>query len=173
MKTIYFVRHGQSELNVAGRVAGHTDTPLTAEGRNQAKKAGQQAKDLGIEHIITSPLSRAMDTAKIIAKEIDYPEDKIEVNPMFIERNFGDMEAKPYKTARNYDVVKNAEHSTDLIDRAQRSINYLKTLPYKKILVVSHGSTGRALRHHIVKDQPFNHPVRFENAQIVEWRISL
>lgn len=172
MKTIYFVRHGLSELNVAGKVAGHTDTPLVDEGRKQAKKAGKQAKELGIEHIIASPLSRTVETAKIIAKEIDYPEDKIEINPLFTERHFGDMEAKTYVRGTNYDAVRNAEKAEDLIFRAGRGLDYLKTLPYSKILVVSHGSMGRAIRHHIDEDQPFDHPVHFVNAQIVTWNIS-
>lgn len=173
MKTIYFVRHGESELNVARKVAGHTETPLTKEGRAQAKRAGKQAKDLGIEHIISSPLERAHDTAKIIAKEMKYPVSKIEVNPLFIERFFGAMEAQPYKPDTDYDGIADAELTHLFLARAEQAVAYLKSLPYSKILVVSHGATGRALRHHIVADMPFHHPVKFENAQIVEWELTL
>ena len=171
MKYIYFIRHGLSELNVAGLVAGHTDTPLVDEGREQAKNAGKQAKKLGIDHIISSPLARTIETAKIIAKEINYSEDKIEINPLFVERHFGDMEAQKYKPGTNYDVINNAEKTEEIIERADRAINYLRSLPYKKIMVVSHGSMGRAMRHHLVADEPFHHPVHFVNAEIIQWSL--
>lgn len=171
MKTLYFVRHGLSELNVAGLLAGATDTPLVDEGRSQAKKAGKKAKKLDIDHLIASPLSRTMETAKIIAKEIGYPEDKIEVNPLFVERHFGDMEAQKYKPGINYDVINNAESSADILKRADKAIKYLQTLPYKKIMIVSHGSMGRAMRHHLVEDAPFHHPVAILNAEIIEWQL--
>lgn len=171
MTHIYFIRHGLSELNVAGRVAGSTDTPLVNEGREQAKIAGRAARKLGIEHIICSPLSRAHETAKIIAKEIGYPIDKIEVNPMFIERNFGEMEGQPYVPDINYDGIKDAEKLTDLLSRSEQAVKYLKTLPYSKIMVVSHGSTGRALRHHILPHQPFHYPIKYNNAEIITWQL--
>lgn len=171
MKTIYFIRHGLSELNTQGKIAGHTETPLTKTGRKQARAAGKKAKNLGIDHIVTSPLSRAYDTAVLMAKEIGYPKDKIEVNPLFIERNFGAMETQPYKPDINFDGIADAEATDVLLARAQQAVHYLKTLPYNKILVVSHGSTGRALRHHIVSGQPFNAPIKYANAELVEWPV--
>jgi probable phosphoglycerate mutase len=172
MTHIYFVRHGLSELNVAGMVAGVTDTPLVNEGRRQAKLAGKAAKKLGIQHMICSPLSRAHETAKIIAKEIGYPEDKIEVNPMFIERNFGEREAQPYVPDFDYDGIKDAEKLDEFLSRAERAVRYLETLPYDKIMVVSHGATGRALRHHLIPHQPYHLSIKYNNAEIVEWDLS-
>lgn len=171
MKTIYFIRHGLSELNAKGKIAGHTETPLTKVGREQAKLAGNQAKALGIEHIITSPLSRAYETAKIMAQEVGYPLKNIEVNPLFVERNFGVMEMQPYQPDTDYDGITDAEATDVLLARAEQAVNYLKSLPYNKILVVSHGSTGRALRHHLVPDQPFHAPIKYANAEIIGWDI--
>ncbi len=172
MTHLYFIRHGLSQLNVEGKVAGTTETPLTEIGKQQASAAGKNTKGLGIEHIISSPLSRALDTAKLIAKEIGYPVNKIEINPLFIERSFGVMEAQPYRPDMNYDGVVDAEELSSLLTRAEQAIKYLHTLPYNKILVVSHGSTGRALRHHLEADKPFHFPKRFANAELVEWIIS-
>lgn len=68
---IYLVRHGETELNVAGRHHGHTDSPLTERGREQARAAGRalaalvQGEDT---MIISSPLGRALTTAELIAK---------------------------------------------------------------------------------------------------------
>ncbi len=169
MTHLYFVRHGLSQLNVEGRLAGFLDTPLVDDGRKQAKKAGQTAKELGIEYIITSPLSRAYETAKIIATEIGYPVEKIEVNPMFIERHFGAMEGEIYVPDTNFDGILDAEPTHVLLSRSELAVRYLETLPYKKILVVSHGAIGRALRHHIIPDEPFHLPIKYANAEIVEW----
>lgn len=172
MTHIYFVRHGLSELNVAGRVAGVTDTPLVNEGREQAKIAGKAAKKLGIDYMICSPLSRAQETAKIIAQEIGYPEDKIEVNPMFIERDFGEREGQPYVPDFNYDGIKDAEKLDEFLSRTERAVRYLESLPYDKIMVVSHGATGRALRHHLIPHQPYHHSIKYDNAEIIEWLIN-
>ena len=69
MAEIYFVRHGQSEANAANLVAGWRDYPLTKEGVNQATKEAQEIKrKLHIGGMISSPLMRAHDTAKIIAQ---------------------------------------------------------------------------------------------------------
>lgn len=172
MTHLYFVRHGLSQLNLEGKVAGHTDTPLTHKGKQQASAAGKKVIDVGIEHIITSPLSRAYDTAKIIAEEIGYPVDKIEVNPLFIERNFGAMEQQPYTPDIDYDGIIDAERLDVFLARAEQAIKYLHSLPYNKILVVSHGATGRALRHHLVTDQPFHYPQKLGNAELIEWIIT-
>ena len=172
MTHLYFVRHGLSQLNKERRVAGVTETHLTKEGKLQAKITGGKSKNLDIEHIISSPLSRAYDTAKIIAKEIGYPIDKIEVNPLFIERNFGAMENQPYTPDTDYDGIADAEKLDVFLARAKQAITYLHTLPYSKILVVSHGATGRALRHHLDKDKPFDFPERYSNAELVEWIIT-
>ncbi len=171
MTYLFFVRHGLSQLNIEGRVAGVTDTPLTEEGQKQATQTGVRAKHLDIEHIISSPLSRAYHTAKLIAQEINYPVNKIEVNPLFIERNFGIMEGQPYQSDIDYDGVIDAEATKDFLSRAEQSIQYLKMLPYSKILVVSHGAVGRAIRHHLTPDEPYDYPRRIKNAEIVKWII--
>ena len=62
------VRHGQSEWNALGRMQGHADSPLTPEGRRQAQAAAH--KLTGFDWIVSSDLSRALDTAIIIAREL-------------------------------------------------------------------------------------------------------
>src|SRR5690606_2527197 len=70
MKKLYFIRHGLSVMNRQGVFSGSIDTPLTDEGRKQAKRAGKLARDFGIDYIVSSPLARALETAQIIAGEI-------------------------------------------------------------------------------------------------------
>lgn len=67
---IYLIRHGQSEFNAAHSDGGPDpmifDAPLTALGRQQALAARAQAASLGIQHVICTPFTRALQTAKII-----------------------------------------------------------------------------------------------------------
>ncbi len=171
MKKLYFVRHGESELGALNLGAGHIETPLTSKGREQAKQAGKVAKDLAINLIISSPLSRAQDTAKIIAKEIGYPLKDIEVNPMFIERFFGEYEGRPIIQDPNFDFdsIKGIEKKVDLLNRARKALDYLESLSADNVLVVAHGQFGRALRHHVLEDFPFDYAHKLANAEIVQW----
>jgi len=171
VKKLYFIRHGISELNVQGLYAGHTDTPLTDEGRAQAKKAGSDAAGLHINLIVSSPLSRALETAQIAATEIGYPVDKIIIDDRLIERNFGKLEAQTYSPHHSEDhrLEHGAETSEKLIDRMRAFLNWLEAQQADNILVVSHGSTGRALRSLVKKDFPFSHPSHLGNAELYEW----
>ncbi len=66
---VYFIRHGQSEFNAAYNGAGDPfifDAPLTELGFQQAADAKAEIAQLGISRAITSPLTRAIQTAKTI-----------------------------------------------------------------------------------------------------------
>jgi broad specificity phosphatase PhoE len=169
MKQLYFVRHGLSEMNLQERVAGSTDTPLAAEGRKQAKEAGKKAKELGIQSIAASPLSRALETAQIIAKEIGLPKDKLHINKLLLERDFGPFEGKKWSPDLNLDGLSDIETFDTLINRAELALQWLNTLEKDNILVVSHGAFGRALRSLLLDDYPYDHPSRLTNAEIVCW----
>ncbi len=67
--TIFFIRHGQSEFNAAFQGEADPlifDAPLTTLGFEQAKKARETIADLGITRVISSPLTRALQTAQTI-----------------------------------------------------------------------------------------------------------
>lgn len=155
-------------MNVAGLFSGHTETLLTPEGQRQAIAAGKKAKNFGIDFIISSPLSRAHDTAKLIAKEIGYPEDEIILSDLFNERYYGAMEGKPYNQDRTNNDFTGSESTKALLKRARKALDYLETVKADTILVVSHGAFGRALRHHILEDFPFSNYHRIPNAEIFQ-----
>ena len=73
MSVLYLVRHGQSDWNRIGRIQGRSESPLTELGRQQATALGRLLgsilTDSGID-IVASPLSRAFETATIIAAEL-------------------------------------------------------------------------------------------------------
>ena len=69
MKTIYMVRHGESVFNASTHFE-RGDTPLTERGRAQAEAVGMRLKTVPIDIIISSPVTRAKETADIIGQHI-------------------------------------------------------------------------------------------------------
>jgi len=164
MKHIYFVRHGECELNLLKVFAGHSDSPLTELGREQAKLAATDiiAKGLRIDKIVSSTLRRADETAKIIANEIGYPTDSILPSDLFMERGFGVLEGTPrsdFFDAYSYEDIDDApraETIEQLHDRAAKAYNLVQALPEENILVVSHSAFYRAFKR-AVDGNPFSH----------------
>lgn len=66
MKTIYFVRHGQTLLNQFRRMQGWVDSPLTEKGEAQAKATGQKLAQTRFDLAISSDMMRAIHTLDII-----------------------------------------------------------------------------------------------------------
>ncbi|OUN39318.1 histidine phosphatase family protein [Faecalibacterium sp. An77] len=98
MKTVYFTRHGQTVWNVENKICGVTDSPLTDLGRQQARALGRQlaADSHGITRILCSPLSRARETAEIVAASTGLP---LTVEPRLREQAFGRYEGTPRNDA--------------------------------------------------------------------------
>jgi broad specificity phosphatase PhoE len=171
VKKLYFIRHGQSEFNVRGLFAGRTETPLTEDGRAQAKRTGKVAKTKGlqVDLIISSPLSRALETAQIVAREINYPLNKIVISEQMIERDFGEGEGTPWIADPRKRNFKGMETDDELVVRARKALDWIEELPADSIVVVSHGSIGRALRSLVKEDFPMSHPHKLSNAELYEW----
>jgi uncharacterized phosphatase len=168
MKTLFFMRHGLTDMNAAGVFSGRSNASLTEEGRAQAKRAGKVAKDLNIDAIVCSTMSRAIETAEIVAKGIGYPIDKIHKSSLLIERHFGELEGQPYKPDLNLDGFADVESTDTLKNRTLLALEWIETIPGDNILVVSHGSSGRMLRHVTNPEIPFSGAGKFGNAEIVE-----
>ncbi|MDP9251443.1 MAG: histidine phosphatase family protein, partial [Chloroflexota bacterium] len=84
--TFYFVRHGESEANVARRFAGRTDSPLTERGRQQARAVAEALVSERFDRVISSPLSRCRDTALVIAQRQQLP---VDLEPDLVEIDVG------------------------------------------------------------------------------------
>ena len=69
MKVI-FVRHGQTTENVVRRHQPE-HTPLSPLGRQQAEMAGERLTEVGVTHAIAGPLVRTLETASLIARQLD------------------------------------------------------------------------------------------------------
>ena len=84
-----FVRHGQTDWNVQGRLQGRSDRPLDADGIAQAHASSEQLADEKVSFIVSSPLMRAQQTARVISEALNVP---ISIDQHFIERSFGSLE---------------------------------------------------------------------------------
>lgn len=87
---VYLLRHGETEGNVRGSYSGVTDTPLTDLGKQQAVDAHLRFEDIEFDVVLSSPLSRAHDTARV------FTDSKIQIHDGLKEMNFGIFENLTY-----------------------------------------------------------------------------
>jgi broad specificity phosphatase PhoE len=83
---LFLIRHGESEGNAAGFVQGHLDFGLTSLGRAQAHATAERLRDLKVDRLVSSPLSRAFQTASIIAGALG---QSVESEPGLMEYDMG------------------------------------------------------------------------------------
>lgn len=173
MGRIYFVRHGESKANVDGKFAGQKEnSELTKKGREQARLAAKDLKDKGIEihRIISSPLVRAHETAKIILSETGLMVD-IELDERVIEYDMGSLTGTPIRkvTSKELTSAENAENPVKFMERVHDLLNNLETLE-QNVLIVSHAGVGRIINAKKRNIDPFSFydldP--YPNAEIIE-----
>lgn len=141
-KPFYFVRNGQTDWDVQRLIIGKQDPPLNLKGFQQAEKIGNILKDRNIKTICYSPLTRARQTAEVIADLIKAK--LIEVDELR-EKNSGILEGQGY-TQEAYDewykrfLPEGAESWENFNKRTEKAIN--KCLQQEgPVLVVGHGGT--------------------------------
>src|SRR3972149_2286379 len=89
MTTLYFVRHGQTDLNLQMRCQGRLDYPLNEEGARQLEETAKIFRDKKIDKIYSSPLLRARQSAEIVAKGKGL---KIHILEHVVEIDHGELE---------------------------------------------------------------------------------
>lgn len=142
--TIYVIRHGQTDGNKLRVFQGQIDTPLNDTGREQVLETCKSLVKLGINFdvLISSPLSRAVETASII-KSFFPSKKEIIIEPEAIERAFGDAEGIPL-SPENYNKIMNGEFNNletefQIMRRGRRLIDrLLEKYPGKIIIIVTH-----------------------------------
>ncbi|MCR5272530.1 MAG: phosphoglycerate mutase family protein [Lachnospiraceae bacterium] len=151
MKKIYFVRHGQTVWNVENKICGATDSPLTELGIAQAKETGEAILRMNIkaDMILTSPLSRAHDTAIQISNETGIP---LRVERRLMEQNFGKYESTPRDgeefRLQKENFVYDYDGGESMMRVGQRIYNLLDDLAKddKIYILVAHNGIARVIR---------------------------
>jgi broad specificity phosphatase PhoE len=89
MKKLFLMCHGQTEASAGGIYSSRAEIPLTEEGRAQARSAAERLRGTGIDAIRSSPLTRAVDTAQMIAGAVGAP---LVVDERLREVDYGPLE---------------------------------------------------------------------------------
>lgn len=175
---VLLIRHGQSQGNAERRFGGHTATPLSARGRNQAEATARVLQSESLTAIYSSDLTRAMDTAKPLANMTGLP---IQGTSAFRERDVGVMEGLTFEVAaeqhpeqyaallrRDFEyVLTGGESYRQLLDRARQKLDaIIEEHRGGKIAVFSHTGTICILALHLMGalDAPELKPVWISSA---------
>lgn len=142
------LRHGQTDWNIDFRLQGVTDIPLNETGIAQARDAATVIERDDWDLILSSPLSRARDTAQIVAEENNFDETIIE--PLLLERSFGEAEGLGHDEWRakyaDTNKVPGGESLAELASRVNLLLEKFATEHRgKRVLAVSHGALIRKL----------------------------
>ncbi|HEY0707333.1 MAG TPA: histidine phosphatase family protein [Polyangia bacterium] len=89
-RDLFLARHGETAWNHEYRWQGHTDIVLNQQGRAQAASLGESLRGLGVEHVFSSDLKRAHETATIAAGVLGVA--TVNVDARLRERGFGAFE---------------------------------------------------------------------------------
>lgn len=150
---LFYVRHGKTQGNSDKNYIGRMESPLLPEGIEGGKHVGRHIRQAGerIDAIYTSAVSRQYETARLIATEIGYPEDKIIVTDLLFERAGGTFEGKPqaefFAVSEAEQIAAGAESLKELSNRASALISQAKTeYPSGTVLFVGSATIGEMIR---------------------------
>jgi len=141
--TLLLVRHGETDWNADGRLQGQTDRPLSEFGRRQARQLADELAREELEAIYSSDLSRARETAEIVAERLGLP---VVLDPDLREKDWGTWEGL---TAVERDRVEFVGESTEA--HQERILRALRRISERhpdggRILVVTHGGSMRRVQ---------------------------
>ena len=152
MKSVYFVRHGESQWNIEDKICGVTDSPLTEKGHQQAIETGKAILKAGIraDGVLCSPLRRAAATARHISDLTGLP---LREEPRLIEQAFGVWEgSSPRNSAAFFRAKQNFIDSfgggESMFRVAQRIYNLLDELKLDEhtYILVAHNGIARFVK---------------------------
>ncbi len=147
--SLTMIRHGQTDWNKAGKMQGVSDIPLNDLGREQARQTGLALADKGLvfDVLVSSPLSRAFETAQLVGKELGLAVSQ--TYAALVERNYGQAEGLDIPPAARKEpdaFYEGVESERSLFLRGVQAARQLvEQYPGQRILAVSHGSLIRRL----------------------------
>jgi len=175
MAILVLLRHGESQWNQENRFTGWVDVPLSAKGREEARRAGEhlQAAGLRFDAAYTSALIRAQDTLTIVLEVLGQAGIPVVKDAALNERHYGELQGlnkaettkkfgdeQVHLWRRSYDIAPPGGES--LKDTAARVLPYFHSqiVPAlkagKTVLVAAHGNSLRSIvmdLEHLTKAQ--------------------
>lgn len=166
MMKICLIRHGETDWNANGIIQGQTNTDLNENGRNQAAACANYLSKENWDHIITSPLSRAKNTAIILANMIGLD---VQVMDEFVEKHYGEAVGSPLTNQTSF--VEAGERSILFKKRVLAGFTRLKENNInKKILLVTHGDVIQVILTALFQSNEYNQTVN--NASISKMELT-
>ncbi len=148
IEQLVLIRHGETVHNAAGIAQGWNDSALSERGEAQVRALAKRLRALNADALYSSPLGRAMSTARIIAGEVGM---EIRTLDGLREMNYGEWEGKSYLELRRHEIYERwvadpdcacpgGESHTDLHRRIESTLSLIDA---KRPLVVAHGTAIR------------------------------
>ncbi len=180
MGTLYFTRHGETVWNVANKICGSTDVKLTERGIKQARDLGKKIREekIAIDYILTSPLIRARETARIISEETGIP---MRIEEGLREQNFGRYEGTPRdgkefaKDKLNFihsygggeSMLRMAQRIYTVLDEVSKDVDHI-------YLIVAHNGIARFVESYYsdMENEEFTN-FRIHNCQLLKYEKTL
>ena len=165
---LYVIRHGETSANEEGRLQGWSDDPLNPNGIRLAEQTGRALKGLRFDKAFSSPLSRALDTVKIVLRESGNGSLDVRVDERLKEINAGIYERRTIR-GENREVdpdfcrgfftnpflvggFPGGESVRAVMDRTQGFLREICRDEEANILVSTHGFALRAMLNFLYDD---------------------
>lgn len=180
-----FVRHGETDWNVAKKIQGKTDVPLNQTGEAQARALAAKLveKKIKVARIYTSPQLRAVKTAEILAEALEV---ECRCKEGFREMDLGLWEGKNWRDIRQeygeaylywnahrrYAKTPEGECYNDVLERTLEALEEIREEETEDVLVVTHSAVVMSLFCYI-EEKPFEEEImitryKLENAEVVD-----
>ena len=160
---VYYIRHGETDWNVEGRLQGRHDIALNARGRAQAAHCGTVLRDLfgrdsrepGTCDYVSSPLGRARETMELVRAALGVPPQDYRIEDALAEISFGDWEGftlaqlrarDPQRTAaREHDKWRFVPPGGESYEAVSLRMRKWYEALTRDTVVTAHGGTARGL----------------------------
>lgn len=174
---IYYVRHGQTDWNLARKMqGGQTEKTLNETGIEQANETRKELENVKYDIIIRSPMYRAEQTAEIINQDKNVPTI---IDERIRERRLGKLEGhditeeienKIWDYNLNYDIPE----GENLYDFEKRILDFFKDIKQKyadkTVLIVAHGGVAKVIKAHLygMPESKNLSEIKMQNCEIIE-----
>jgi broad specificity phosphatase PhoE len=174
---LFCVRHGETLFNFAGRIQGQLDSQLSPLGRRQCQAVAEALGALAIDAVISSPLSRARESAQAIADQLKL---SVEIEPRLMEINAGvfqglswddidqqfPAEAVRWRSQDPDYRIPAGESRRDLMARAREAFCAIRESGYRQAIVVAHGGSLSAAFKALLEIPATRNPFTLGNGSI-------